>query len=113
MSRKLQHWQKDPRMDRLTTYRPAADPEQVQKVASEANRKARFGHKNMILWIDREGVAHNAQKTEQNVKKAMLDTGTQFCFNLYHANSSHAMILDWRMANTVRRNAKYDAKRPR
>lgn len=71
-----------------------------------AIRKARYGHNDWIVWTDREGVSHTARKTVENIKCAMLATGTHRHWYLITANSNHGHIVRWPMAVTMWRNAR-------
>lgn len=42
-----------------------------------AMRKARYGHRDWVVWSDREGVQHAAVKSPEVVKQCLLDCGTR------------------------------------
>jgi len=69
-----------------------------------AKKKAIFGGKSWVEWENREGVACAARATAANVKRAMLESGTQkpiYCLHGYHA---YAEIMNWNQSIRWLRN---------
>lgn len=64
-----------------------------------ATKKARYGHKDWIVWQDKSGQWVAALRTAESVKQAMLATGTQGIFRTYlSCDPSFPMYVDWPLA---------------
>lgn len=70
-----------------------------------AAKKARYGHKNWIVWQDKQGQWVAGLRTAETVKQAMLATGTQGVFRAYLCDQWAARI-DWSLAAMWLRNLK-------
>jgi hypothetical protein len=75
-----------------------------------AERKARYGHRDWVVWTDKSGERCTALATSETVKMAMLATGTQSHFILVHQNDATGWVMSWSIANTVRRNLSFYEK---
>lgn len=81
-------------------------PQLIAKDAyATAQRKARYGHRQWVVWREPSGQDRAEPATADNLKRAMLDTGTQGKFTGYCADGC-PMVLRWRMALTWWRNAR-------
>lgn len=69
-----------------------------------AERKARYGGKCWIAWLDKNGVRRADHKNYETIKEAMLQTGTQGNFRFYDRNG--AMLVTWEIASIMLRNSK-------
>ena len=74
---------------------------------SLAKRKAKFGHRDWIVYRDRNGNEHAEQYSASVVKKAMLAVGTQGRFHLIAASTGVDHIYRWPMACIALRNARF------
>lgn len=90
----------------MSSKRPTTEGQYPTLAAATqtAIRKARYGHRDWIVWTDRQGTHHAERVTAEAVKAAMLAIGTQGHFRLYSGGSPHPMMVDWRIANIMRRN---------
>lgn len=77
-----------------------------QNAWHDAQRKARYGRKDWIGWIGKDGQRYAALESAQVIKTAMLATGTQNQFRAYTGGDSHGMIVTWGIASMMLRNAK-------
>jgi hypothetical protein len=71
-----------------------------------ATRKAIKGHRDWLVWKDRQGETHTNLATADAYKAAMLDTGTKRNFTLIAANSGHFYRMTWPLAVRHWRNAR-------
>lgn len=65
-----------------------------------ARRKARYGHRDQVVWRDQSGALHTARVSAASLKAAMLATGTQGRFTVYSgtialSSSSWAVAVAW------------------
>lgn len=74
---------------------------------AEAKRKARYGHRDWVYWIDKSGIDHFALKSKDSVKQAMLATGTQGMWYIIDANSGVLFIARWWMGINIINQDKY------
>lgn len=72
-----------------------------------ARKKARYGHRDWLVWTDKQCEAHSALCTPSNIKKAMLDVGTQGTFIRVCANDAIGLLSHWSDGARYLRNAKY------
>jgi hypothetical protein len=70
---------------------------QERTAVEQAKRKARYGHKDWLIWRDRQGVLHTAVSNYDNFKSAMLATGTQGRFTVLEANTAVGFTINWRV----------------
>ena len=61
----------------------------------DVQRKARYGHRDWIVWDDADGVQHSERATEESIKDALLSVGTQGQFTIVSANTGWLMIGKW------------------
>jgi len=71
----------------------------------EAQRKARFGHRDWITWRDRSNNYNVARMSPDTVKSALLAIGTKGHFTLIAASTGTPHRYNWRMGIMMRRNA--------
>lgn len=72
-----------------------------KSVYAEAKRKAVYGHRDWIVWTDRDGIQHADRKTSASTKRAMLAVGTQGRFSLIGATDGVSMVIRWRTAVNI------------
>lgn len=76
----------------------------------EAQRKARYGHKDWIAWFNAKGVCQIARKTRESVKQCLLDSGTQGQWLIIHASRGDESLGVWwmgiNMLNQMKRGLK-------
>lgn len=53
---------------------------------TEVKRKARYGHKDWLLWVSKSGEEVAERLTAASMKRCLLDVGTQGKWTLIHAN---------------------------
>ena len=70
----------------------------------EAQRKARYGRRDWVMWIDKCGMRHAAPKSVESVKAALLATGTQGTFAIYDKNTELPHLINWRIGVNVMRH---------
>jgi len=70
----------------------------------EAQKRARFGHKEWIAWVENETL-HAARLTTETLKRAMLSEGTQ-CRLINYGASAGAFIVSWSIACNMLRQLK-------
>lgn len=74
--------------------------------AIDAYKKARYGRRDWLVWVDRQGERHAERATAETIKAAMLACGTKRPFVMYLANSGIGLQMTWRIAVNVLSNAK-------
>jgi hypothetical protein len=74
--------------------------------AQTARRRARYGHRNWIVWVNRGGVTCAAPASADTLKRAILDTGTQGLFYLYSKDGTTFSSSSFRIAVTWFKNAR-------
>jgi hypothetical protein len=72
----------------------------------EAQRKARFGRSTWIGYGPKENRTYE-RMTGDAIKRAMLAMGTAGKLTVIDANSGVPSLFSWRMACTLRRNARF------
>lgn len=72
----------------------------------EAQKKARFGHRDWIGWRSPTGY-RAAPKTRENVKRMLLDVGTKGNWTLIMADTGCPMRGFWWLGINLIRQAKY------
>lgn len=80
---------------------------EAREIRFIAKRKARYGHKEWIAWVDSSGVGHADVKNYQSIKDAMLAKGTGGTFVLIGASNAHLMLITWRLGVQMLRNCRY------
>lgn len=74
-----------------------------QEAARTARTKARYGHHDWVRWADKQDQHHTERLSAASIKAAMLAVGTQGMIFLYAANTGTSHILNWWIANNIRR----------
>lgn len=74
-----------------------------------ARRKARYGHRDWVIWQDRDGNWHTDRYSRASLKAAMLAVGTQGHFTVLAASTAVGHRYNWPMACLGFRNAKWMA----
>lgn len=72
----------------------------------EAQRKARYGHRDYIEVVGTEGETYELL-TVSSIKRALLAGGTKGKFMVIAANSAVLHINSWRIGLNMIRNAKH------
>lgn len=67
-----------------------------------AKKKARYGHKDWVVWLGKDGQQHTARKTAESVKAAMLANGTQGKFVMYYGDGTSALWGWWMGCNYLK-----------
>jgi hypothetical protein len=75
----------------------------AQEAMTTATHKARYGHRDQLVWRDRNGEYHTTVANAAGVKAAMLAVGTKGKFFLKDGKG-HGYVYNWRMAVTWFRN---------
>lgn len=70
-------------------------------------RKARYGHKDWVIWKDRDGSYRAAPKSIESVKSALLATGTNGDWDLIGANDAWTMNCSWKMGLNMLKQMRY------
>lgn len=78
---------------------PTTDP-------TDARRKARYGHRDWLVWLDTHGARHARPLDAATLKAAMLATGTRGHFTLYEATTGNPWRVTWPHAVAMLANAK-------
>jgi hypothetical protein len=99
----------DTRMDRPHHWRTAGYTPAEYEALRTAERKARYGHRNWIYWVDRQGTLHTAVQNAASLKQALLDTGTQHLFTQIGANDAVKMIINWPIGLNMLRWARHES----
>lgn len=73
----------------------------------EAQRKARYGHKDWISYRTRDGEAVCERFCRASVKRALLAVGTKGNFTVIAASTAIGHRYNWAMGLLAIRNAKY------
>jgi len=73
---------------------PAASELTGPAAFQQAQRKARFGHRDWLCWRNAAGVIA-APKTRENVKRMLLDSGTKGNWSLICADNGVPMRGFW------------------
>jgi hypothetical protein len=72
-----------------------------------AKRKARYGHRDWVVYKDRDGEFHAAQMSSESVKAAMLATGTKSRWHVIAGSTAVGHIQNWALGVLLLRNMKY------
>jgi hypothetical protein len=80
----------------------------AQEAYTLAKRKSRFGHRDWIVWKDRNGEFHAELATADSFKAAMLAVGTKGAFSV-EGSDGCSYYMTWRLAVSWRRNLQYVA----
>lgn len=67
----------------------------IHEVYETAKRKARYGHRDWLVWIGRDGKRYAAPRTAESLKAALLASGTQGKFSMYCANDAQGWNIGW------------------
>lgn len=86
-------------MSRLTLYCG-------EGAGETARRKARYGHRDWLLWRDRDGMLYAAPATPYTCKLAMLATGTQKTFTRIEPDGTRLSSSCWSIATAWWANLK-------
>lgn len=62
-----------------------------------AKRMSRYGHKDWIVYRDRNGALNARRISAESVKLALLAVGTQGKFTLIPGDGSHNWIVSWHL----------------
>lgn len=73
-----------------------------------ARKKARYGHKDWIVWTEKTGTRFAAPKSRESIKAALLAVGTQGRFSLIGASNAVSFVVCWSLGTQMMRNVKYD-----
>lgn len=60
-----------------------------------ARRKSRYGRRDWVWWVSKDGSRHCAPVSYANLKTAMLETGTQGVILMYSANTGTPCGGNW------------------
>lgn len=71
-----------------------------------AKRKARFGHKDWLLWTDANG-DHAAPRTADNIKAMLLAVGIKGRWFLVEANSGNLCKGFWWLGINILRQSRH------
>jgi hypothetical protein len=72
----------------------------------EAQRKARFGHRDWITWRGRDGAFNVARSAPDIVKAALLAVGTKGRFTLIAASTGTPISCGWSYGIGLLRNSR-------
>lgn len=72
----------------------------------DAQRLARYGHRDYLTWRNRDGRYMVAKKSIESMKQCLLDCGTGGSWTLICANSGTPMKGFWWMGINIIRNMK-------
>lgn len=61
----------------------------------DAQRKAKYGHKDWISWVDRNSLTHVEPQSQKAIKQALLAVGTQGRFVIIEANTGWLHKTGW------------------
>ena len=72
-----------------------------------ARRKSRYGHRDWIVWRERDGTFRAEVRSPAAIRKALLANGTKGRrWWVFHGSSGVASIGFWAMGLIMLRNAK-------
>lgn len=75
-----------------------------------ARRKARYGHRDWVVYRRRDGSWSAAQYSAAAIKAAMLEMGTAGHFSLIAASTGIGHRYNWPMGCLAIRNARFLAR---
>ena len=73
----------------------------------EAQRRARFAHRDFLSYRDRGGSYTIAERNAATIKQALLAIGTAGHFTLISADTGCPYRMNWRMGIGMIRNAAF------
>lgn len=73
---------------------------------AEATRKAKYGHRDWLVWQNRDGSWSARRASADAIKAALLAVGTAGRFTLVSASTAIRNKYNWRMGITFWRNAR-------
>lgn len=77
------------------------------KCHQEAQHRARFGHRDWVVWVDDQENKFAARLTFATLKQAMLANGTQRRdYWIYMASNGHCWGMSWPLAINFLANLK-------
>jgi hypothetical protein len=79
----------------------------MSDIYQEAKRKARYGHRDWIWWVDKDGVHHADVKSAEVIKKALDAVGEDGHFGSLEASTGQGYRVNPEMTRTMIRNAQY------
>lgn len=97
----------DTRMERPHRRRITGTTPSDREDLRSAVRKAKYGHRDWLAWVDRKGTQHCAVQTADSLKRALLDTGTQYCFTQIGANDGQRMLISWPIGLNMLRKTRH------
>jgi hypothetical protein len=74
---------------------------------AEAQRKARFGHRDWVYWTSADSVGMAAPASRESVKAALLDIGTRGRFLILAGSTGVGHLQRWSDGCRMMRNAKH------
>lgn len=74
-------------------------PEDVFQVAK---RKARYGHRDWLVWTNRHGIRTSAVKSPESVKRCLLESGTKGRWSLICSDGAPMVGYWWIGLNLLR-----------
>ena len=69
----------------------------------QAKRRARYSRNDWIAWTNRNGTISTAPASADSIKAAMLASGTQERFTMFERRTGASLLINWWMANNIRR----------
>lgn len=88
------------------TQKRAAVPERSPTALEIARRKARYGHRDWLVWAEPPGRSQARVLSYENLRAAMKDCGSQVRFNLVSASTAVCQVMTWRIGTILLRNLK-------
>ena len=73
----------------------------------DVQTKARYGHKDWIFWVEKDGTKRAEWRSAASVKRALLASGTKGFWCLVHADSGCPMKGFWAMGINLIRQSKW------
>jgi hypothetical protein len=64
---------------------------------TKAVQKARYGHRDWVVWRDRHGILQSGVSDYATFKAAMLAVGTQGRFTVVAGSSAVGHTINWRI----------------
>jgi hypothetical protein len=77
-----------------------------QEATSLAQRKARYGHRDWIVWKNKAGESFAERLTAESMKRCLLDKGTQGRWLLVCASRGDYVLGFWWMGLNLIRQCK-------
>jgi hypothetical protein len=82
-------------LDPLPKREPEPRPATYGDALTLARRKARYGHRNWIVWTDKQGQPQAEKVTPETMKRCLLDVGTKGKWMLVTADTGSLMKGFW------------------